>query len=415
MSEPFEPAHQELAQGVAASEGQGMRRLSGQVSGHDAVAWMFYMSHGHVTQFKNFQECAPPEIAVRSAWVELQGASSGSRVARLPLLPHNARWHLNTMWHARRGLDRLPTGSAVFFTGDFQVDTLALLRGYRKYFYTDLTMSLLRQMSPWYDDLTEGGAFRRFKDWGERLTLQQFEGVFAMSRWAADGIARDFGVNPRRIHVALPGANLRRWEFVDRSDHRGPVRILMVGGEFARKGGHLLLDWAERTSARGWELDIACWPSGLPPWVLASLGNPGPFDHASGSLGTRLPHVRVHCNLKANEPNLMALFRQADIFCLPTHADGSSIASLEAMASGLPVIVGAVGGIPELINDGTTGVLLRPSNAENLAAALDALIADRPHRLRLGRAGREACESFYNVERQVREIVSVMDNDAIRP
>jgi len=123
--------------------------------------------------------------------------------------------------------------------------------------------------------------------------------------------------------------------------------------------------------------------------------------------------VRVHCGLKANDPQIMDLFRQADIFCLPTQADGSSIASLEAMATGLPVIVGAVGGIPELIEDGKTGLLLRPANAENLQTNLEALIADRPRRLQLGRAAREACETYFNVERQIRDIMRVIDSQAV--
>ena len=102
----------------------------------------------------------------------------------------------------------------------------------------------------------------------------------------------------------------------------------------------------------------------------------------------------------------------ADIFCLPTRADFSSIASLEAMASGLPVIVGAVGGIPELIEEGKTGFLIAPDDEQALAQKLDLLVSDRALRLRVGKAARKACQQNLNVERQLRQIMAVVDEDA---
>jgi len=243
---------------------------------------MFLLGHGHFAQFQNFQDCAPPEIASRSTWTGLQGFESGSQLAKVRAIPHNMRWHLNSMWHAKQGLIGLPRGAAVFYTGDVQVDTLRLLHGYRKYYYIDLTSSLLRDMSPWYDHMRKSGSVATAKDMGYRATVQQFDGVFAMSRWTAAGVSRDYALPANRVHIALPGANLQRWHYVDRSNRTGPVRILMVGGEFARKGGPLLLDWAANTTARNWELDIVTWPGELPDWARACMGNPGSFDSAAG-------------------------------------------------------------------------------------------------------------------------------------
>ncbi len=193
---------------------------------------------------------------------------------------------------------------------------------------------------------------------------------------------------------------------------QGRARILFVGGEFARKGGPFLLDWAEQTQARGWEMDIVAWPEYLPDWVRDCLDKSGQEGPRSASLAPRLPLVRVHCGLKANTPALMQPFEQADIFCLPTQADGSSIASLEAMASGLPVIAGAVGGIPELIEDGKTGYLLPRGETRLLAERLEALIADAALRRQIGLAARQRCETYFNVTRQMREILAVIDRDA---
>jgi glycosyltransferase involved in cell wall biosynthesis len=186
----------------------------------------------------------------------------------------------------------------------------------------------------------------------------------------------------------------------------------MVGGEFRRKGGEHLLRFAEQIAHRDdVEFDIVTWPGQLPDRVREILGNLAPFERVSKNLGPWLPNVRVHCGIKPNTQEILALFERADIFCLPTQGDFSSIASLEAMATGLPVVVGAVGGIPELIDEGETGFLIEPGNATALANALEPLIADRGLRLRIGRAARSSCEERFNTTRQAADIVRVIDAD----
>jgi hypothetical protein len=85
------------------------------------------------------------------------------------------------------------------------------------------------------------------------------------------------------------------------------------------------------------------------------------------------------------------------------------------MATGLPVVVGAVGGIPELIKEGETGFLVPVNDQRVLAEKLDLLIGDAGLRLRVGRAARKACEENLNIERQLRQIIAVVDRDASSP
>jgi glycosyltransferase involved in cell wall biosynthesis len=129
------------------------------------------------------------------------------------------------------------------------------------------------------------------------------------------------------------------------------------------------------------------------------------------SLAPWLPHVRVHCGLKPNSPELLSLF------CRPTRGDFSSIASLEAMTTGLPVVVGAVGGIPELIEEGQTSFQVTPNDERILAGKLDRLIGDQALRLRVGWAAPPArrARRTNNIERQLRQIVAVVDRDASGP
>jgi len=381
------------------------------------IGFLFHLGHGHYTQFLNFQECLPPVQQGRPEWIPLPGDQSDDRIANLRILPAGIRYRRNQIWHARQGVARHPEWDALFFAC-MQIGLLPVLRRHRSYLYTDLSPSLKRELAPWYNhQLPKNRAQGWLKNRVETRVYSALEGLFTMSRWSAEGIRQDYNVPRDRIHVSLPGANLKRWLPIDRSGRsdKRPVRILMVGGQFRLKGGDLVLDWAQRTQARNWEMDIVTWPGELPEWVQECLGRPAADARVTQSLVPRLPNVRVHCGVRANTPEAMQLFANADIFCLPTQADGSSIASLEAMATGLPVLVGAVGGIPELIEDGRTGFLLRPGDGMDLECKLEKLIEDRDLRLSIGAAARQSCEDTFNVTRQLTEIFQVLDRDRANP
>jgi glycosyltransferase involved in cell wall biosynthesis/peptidoglycan/xylan/chitin deacetylase (PgdA/CDA1 family) len=94
-------------------------------------------------------------------------------------------------------------------------------------------------------------------------------------------------------------------------------------------------------------------------------------------------------------PDLLAA---ADVFVLSSVSEGLPVSVLEAMAAELPVVASRVGGLPELVRDGETGLLVEPRNPEQLAAALGRLVADRDLCRRLGAAGRAVVESHFDPE-----------------
>jgi glycosyltransferase involved in cell wall biosynthesis len=105
-------------------------------------------------------------------------------------------------------------------------------------------------------------------------------------------------------------------------------------------------------------------------------------------------------------PQLLA---GADVFVLSTLSEGMPISVLEAMATGLPVVASAVGGIPEVVVDGETGLLVPPRDPEALAEALRTLLADAALRRRLGQAGRRRAQELFDVPRFRRDHLALYD------
>ena len=101
--------------------------------------------------------------------------------------------------------------------------------------------------------------------------------------------------------------------------------------------------------------------------------------------------------------DIYAALRGLDIFVLPSLNESAGLVLLEAMACSLPVIATNVGGIPEYVADGQTGMLVPPQNPEALARSLQVLIADPEKRAAMGQAGRQRVERFFTAERMVAE------------
>jgi glycosyltransferase involved in cell wall biosynthesis len=104
-----------------------------------------------------------------------------------------------------------------------------------------------------------------------------------------------------------------------------------------------------------------------------------------------------HVELLGERDDVPRLLSSADLFVLSTRSEGLPLSILEAMAAGLPVVASAVGGVPELVVDGETGLLVPPGREEPLASALRSLVRDRDSRTRLGRAGRTRAERMFDL------------------
>jgi glycosyltransferase involved in cell wall biosynthesis len=91
------------------------------------------------------------------------------------------------------------------------------------------------------------------------------------------------------------------------------------------------------------------------------------------------------------------LLGRARMFVLPSLTEGISLSLLEAMAQGLPVVTTSVGGTPEVVVDGQSGLLVPPADPERLAAAMLKIWSDPNLSRRMGAAGRQRVEQDFNV------------------
>lgn len=108
--------------------------------------------------------------------------------------------------------------------------------------------------------------------------------------------------------------------------------------------------------------------------------------------------LQARVRLAGERRDVPALLAGADVFVLASSSEGMPVSVLEAMAAGLPVVASRVGGVPEQVDDGRTGVLVEPGDTDALAEALTTLLDDGELRRRLGAAGRARAEEAFDLE-----------------
>lgn len=167
--------------------------------------------------------------------------------------------------------------------------------------------------------------------------------------------------------------------FYPADERTGSVNVLCVGRLIERKGQYYLLQafaqLCEQCSDQALEL---------------TLVGTGDAEDALKSLASELRiQDRVHFVGFVPREEMPRVYRQADIFVLPSQSEGMSIALLEAMSSGLPVIVTDTGGTEELVKAGENGLIVEWADVPNLTKALNQLAGDCALRRKMGVANRD--------------------------
>jgi UDP-glucose:(heptosyl)LPS alpha-1,3-glucosyltransferase len=228
------------------------------------------------------------------------------------------------------------------------------------------------------------------------MSKQSTRRIIAVSQKVKDEIVQQYGIDPRAVVVIHHGVDLDAFHPSNRARYWAPVRdrlglghdefvVVFVGGEYRIKGLLPLLEAASRVSG--------------PVKVLAVGVKP------DAALTRRVTESHV-TNLVAfveHSPDISSLYAAADCFALPTRYDSFSMATLEAMASGLPVIVSREAGVSELVtHNRDCFVVGDPDNVEQLAQCLARLTRDSILRASLGAEARTTAErhSWEDVAKQ---------------
>jgi glycosyltransferase involved in cell wall biosynthesis len=100
--------------------------------------------------------------------------------------------------------------------------------------------------------------------------------------------------------------------------------------------------------------------------------------------------------------------RDADIFVLPSFAEGVPVVLMEALASGVPVVATAIAGVGELVEDGVSGYVVPPGDPVPIAKCIEQLLEDPALRSRFGAAGRAKVEQEFDVRREAARLYAIL-------
>lgn len=202
-----------------------------------------------------------------------------------------------------------------------------------------------------------------------------------------------------RISIIVAGVNDMIFAPADRSTvpHAAELNILYVGWLIEEKGIYDLFQAATLLRQDGVRFQVR---------LIGPLFDQEPrLRQALSDAG--LTDVVVLVGPLSQSAELISEYQAADVFVLPSHAEGFPNAVLEAMASGLPVIAASVGGVPEMIDSGVNGLLVPPKDVARLAAALKELAEDPAARERIGQAARATVLDRFTVNHSLASYMNV--------
>lgn len=360
------------------------------------VAFVMEQTLGHVTHAQNLHAMLAERPELAPEWLPIPFEVEG--LARL--LPYyRGNWSVRASWRARRAvagaLARGPLDALVFHTqctALFSVDRMRRLPTLISLDATPINFDDVTRHGGYDHAIAGQGFLDRQKYLMNRRAFQAASVLVPWSAWARQSLIDDYGADPDRIQVLAPGANpaffalgRRRLERGPTDDPARPVRLLFVGGDWARKGGPQLLEALAGLPAGSWTLDVV---------TRASV--------------PATPGVTVHHGVTSNSDTLLRRFAEADVFVLPSLGECLAVVLMEATAAGLPVITTDVGALAEAVNPGETGLVVPPDDVLALHQALSSLLNDPARRRAMGRAGHTLARERFDAAANNRTLLDLV-------
>jgi glycosyltransferase involved in cell wall biosynthesis len=251
--------------------------------------------------------------------------------------------------------------------------------------------------------------------------IRKADAIFGSSNHITGLIQRRFPQYAHTCHTVYNGVDtalLVPNETEKESSAQATPRLLFVGRVSPEKGVHVLLDAFRIVAQRipGVALDIVGPVGAMPKEILvglsddavvAGLGQFYPGDYLE-NLKSRIPadlaaQVTFHGPLEQSQ--LLQYYQATDILINPSFSESFGMSLVEAMACERPVIATRVGGMQEIVQHGTTGLMVERNDAAALAEAIVQLLADREMRATMGKAGRKRAIELFAWRQVARNVL----------
>jgi glycosyltransferase involved in cell wall biosynthesis len=240
-----------------------------------------------------------------------------------------------------------------------------------------------------------------WKRWKAERLLTRFTDHFVTLSQATQVDLIRQQVLPSKVTVIYPGVDLTRFDVRETS----PIIRCELG----------LPDWAAVIGVvarldpiKGHTDLITAFPKilqAVPTARLVFIGD-GP---AASDLRHQVHEVGLaeHVHFLGSRRDIPRLLRAFDVFVLPSHQEGLGLAIIEAMAAGLPVVATRVGGIPEVVVEEETGLLVEPRNPPGLAEAIIHLLTNAHTRRQMSSKGRQRVEAYFTAQRTAANLTAL--------
>jgi starch synthase len=256
-----------------------------------------------------------------------------------------------------------------------------------------LTAHSLEPLRPWKAEQLGGGY--ALSSWCERTAMLSASAVIAVSNGMAADIHVSYPEVPaNRVHVIHNGIDAQQYspdsarDVLDRYGiDPGRPSVVFIGRVTRQKGLPVLLRAAEQIDPAA-QL-VLCAGQADTAELQAEVTGLVDRLRASRSGVIWLPGMLA-------KPEVIQILSHATVFVCPSEYEPLGIVNLEAMACGSAVVASAVGGIPEVVADGETGLLVPVGDEAALASAIDALIRDPARAAELGARGRQRAVAEFS-------------------
>ena len=280
-----------------------------------------------------------------------------------------------------------------------------------------LTVHSLEPLRPWKREQLGGGY--EVSSWIERIVLETADAVVAVSSETREDVLRLFDIPPERVHVIHNGIDSDFYHpddgaaALERYGIDPTVPYVLFVGRITRQKGIVHLVRAIRHLDPGIGVVLCAGQPDTP-----EIGEE--MERGVSEARAERSNV-VWIGEMVSREEARQLYSRAAVFCCPSVYEPFGIINLEAAACETPVVASAVGGIPEVVVDGETGLLvpvelrlddpmspIDPDRFElNLAGAINALMADAPTREVMGRAARQRAVERFSWARIAEETVDL--------